>query len=347
MEHTGYLFSLAGISAMCCWLDLINIKKVYKNIILIIILGFALYCGYINFFNSTDYDVYNMYYNYASGNFEFEYNNDIYDYGYVWFHTIIKSLGGDLMNVYFFTCLISLICYYITLRKYTLYIFSTWFLLFGKYFAAQNIIQIRQGLACAIMLLSLKYVYEKKFIKFICIIFIAMLIHKTVIVALLIYPASKIKWNKIKVYGGILISLFFCFLPVMTNLIFRILLPIIGIELDKFEAYEGGDFSTPISIFEIAFRLSTVSFFSWFLLKWKNEGYNQIFLSMLMLGFGFLCMFSDFNVLSERLSTIFFLAFSFVPVVLFHEANSLKMKILINTFILIMGIILVTKNYIL
>lgn len=353
MEYKEYIYILSIISIMCCWLDIINMKKVYKDIVLIIILLLALYCGYLNFPSSPDYEVYNMYYNYATDNFVFsykdnisDYGKDIYDYGYVWFHTIIKSLGGDLMTVYFFTCLFSLACYYMVLKKYTPYVFITWLLLFGKYFVAQNIIQIRQGLACAIMLLSLKYVYEKKVIKFICIILVATLIHKTLIVALLIYPFSKIHWNRIKVIGMIVFSVLLYSIQIMTNIFFKGIFPLLGVELVKFDNYSGTIYMTSISHFGFIFRLCTVSFFSYFLLKWIDKDYNRIYLSMLMLGFLFLCMFADFNVLSERTATIFFLAFSFVPVVLFNEVKSLKENILTVSFVILMGIVLIVKNYV-
>lgn len=353
MEYQGYIYFLSIISIMCCWLDIINIKNVYKNIILALLLLLALYCGYLNFPSSPDYVVYDMYYKYASDNFIFpyreniaEYTSDIYDYGYVWFYTFIKSFGGDLITAYVFTCLFSLCCYYIVFKRYTPYIFCAWLLLFGKYFVAQNIVQIRQGLACAIMLLSLKYVYEKKIIKFIFIILVATCIHKTLIISLLIYPFSKISWTRGKVVTIILLSILFYELPIMTNIFFRIIFPLLGIEFVKFDNYTGTIYMTSISSFNFLFRFCTVSFFSYFLLKRLDNGYNRIYLSMLMLGFLFLGMFADFNVLSERISSIFFLVFSFVPVILFDEVKSLKEKILVMFFILLIGAVLVVKNYI-
>lgn len=346
MIERQYLLILGIISFFATWIDIINIKKAYKYLIFILILLFALYCGYINFPYSEDYNVYQRYFDYASSNFEYKYDpDDIYDYGYVFFNTIIKSLNGDLMIVYFFTCLISLIAYFITFRKYTSYIFLAWYFLFARYFEVQNIIQIRQGLACAFMLLSLKFVYEKKLIPFIIIILIGATIHKSLLVALLIYPVSKINWNATKVTLAITISLILNLVPI-TNLVFTIILPLFGIYIPKFDAYIGTVFMTDTSNFELIFRLSTVSFFSYFLLKKKYIGYNNIFLSMLILGLFFLCIFSDFKELAGRTASIFFLSFTFVPAVLLDFTKNLKEKILILLFLLLMGAILIMKNYI-
>lgn len=346
MIERQYLLILGMISFFATWIDIINIKKTYKYFIFACILLFALYCGYINFPYSLDYGVYQMYFNYASSDFEFKYDpDDIFDYGYVFFHTIIKSLDGDLMIVYFFTCLLSLMAYFITFRRYTSYIFVAWYFLFARYFEVQNITQIRQGLACAFMLLSLKFVYEKKIIPFVVIILIGATIHKSLLVALLIYPASKINWNRIKVILAICISLILNLIP-LTDLVFTVILPALGIYIPKFDAYLGTGFMTDTSNFELIFRLSTVSFFSYFLLKKKYIGYNNIFLSMLILGLFFLCIFSDFKELAGRTASIFFLSFTFVPAVLLDFTKKLKEKILILLFLLLMGVILIMKNYI-
>lgn len=345
MIEKQYLLILGVISFFAVWIDIMNVKKVYKYFIFLCILLFALYCGYINFPYSADYSVYQMYFNYASSDFEYKYDpEDIYDYGYVFFHTIIKSLNGDLMTVYFFTCLISLLVYFITFRKYTSYMFIAWYFLFARYFEVQNIIQIRQGLACAFMLLSLKFVYEKKLIPFVIIILIGATIHKSLLVALLIYPISKINWNKVKVIIAILISLILNMIP-LTNIIFTIILPAVGIYIPKFDDYLGTVYMTNTSNFELIFRLSTVSFFSYFLLKKKDMPYSNVFLSMLVLGLFFLCIFSDFKELAGRTASIFFLAFTFVPAILLDFARNLKEKILILLFLLLMGGILIIKNY--
>ena len=346
MIERQYLLILGMISFFAVWIDIINIKKTYKYFIFACILLFALYCGYINFPYSVDYHVYKNYFNYASANFEFKYEfESVYDYGYVFFNTVIKSLNGDLTTVYLFTCLISLLVYFITFKRYTSYIFIAWYFLFARYFEVQNIIQIRQGLACAFMLLSLKFVYEKRLISFIITILIGSTIHKSLLIALLIYPASKINWSRIKVIVIILFSLILNMLP-LTTFIFTVIFPAIGIYIPKYDAYMGTAFMTDTSNLELIFRLLSVGFFSYFLLKRKNMPYSNIFLSMLMLGIVCSCIFSDFKELAGRTSTMFFLVFTFIPSILLNFSKNLIEKILILIFLIFMGGVLIVKNYI-
>lgn len=346
MIERQYLLILGIISFFATWMDIIDIKKKYKYFVFVCILLFALYCGYINFPYSVDYHVYRNYFNYASYNFEIKYEfESLYDYGYVFFNTIIKSLDGDLPTVYLFTCLISLAVYFITFKKYTPYIFIAWYFLFARYFEVQNIIQIRQGLACAFMLLSLKFVYEKKVIPFIIIILIGATIHKSLLVALLIYPVSKINWNRIKIIMVMLISVILNMLP-LTDFIFTSIFPALGIYIPKYDAYMGTVFMTDTSNSELIIRLFSVSFFSYFLLKKKSMPYNNIFLSMLMLGIICTCIFSDFKELAGRTSGMFFLVFTFIPSILLDFARNLKEKILILIFLIFIGGVLILKNYI-
>lgn len=353
MEGKEYLLILGIISFFCCWLDFINLKRVYKLIIFFIVLAFALYCGCYYFPYSADYIVYQSYYNKASSNFYFECDTylweGIVDYGYLWFHTFIKSLGGSLLDVYFFTCLISLVIYFITFKKYTPYIFLSWYFLFARYFLIQNIHQIRQGLACALMILSLQFVYKRKLIPFLFIILTAALIHKTLIVAILIYPFSRIKWN-IKRFVIIMCLCSILYISPLTTIIFEVILPYLGIYIPKYDAYLNSDILTDteaVDTFSIISRYIFVIFFSYFLLKWKNIPYNNIFLSMLILAMLFLCAFSDFAVISGRLASIFLLAFTFAPSSLFYGIKSIKVKMIMMSFWLIIGIIFIIKNYIL
>lgn len=353
MNGKEYLLLLGIISFFCCWLDFINLKNIYKKGIFFLILLFALYCGYYYFPYSADYVVYQSYYNNASSNFNFECNTYIWesilDYGYLWFNTFIKSLGGNLIDVYFFTCLICLMIYFFTFKKYTPYMFLSWYFLFARYFLIQNIHQIRQGLACALMLFSLQFVYKRKLLPFIIIILIAALIHKTLIVALLIYPVSKINWNTKRFIAIMIVCAILYVFPV-TTMIFEQILPSMGIYIPKYDAYLNGEVITDIEdvgTFSIISRYIFVIFFAYFLLKWKKIPYNNIFLSMLVLAMIFLCMFSDFAVISDRLGAIFLLAFTFVPASLFYGIKSIKIKIILISFWLIVGIIFIIKNYIL
>lgn len=345
MEERNYLLVLGVISFCCCWLDFINIKNIYKQIIFIFVLIFALYCGCINFPFSTDYYVYKGYYDYAPETIKFEINNDIADYGFIWLNMIIKYCGGTINDVYFVVCSIVVLIYFIMIRKFTPYIFCAWYLLFARFFELQNIVQIRQGLGIVILLYALKYIYEKNIIKYIIFIIIATLIHKTLIVALVLYPLTKINWNKKKVTIFIILSSILYMVPI-TNIVFNIFLPVIGIEIPKFEAYQDTIYAESISLLGNISRLIIGSFLVYFLLKVKEKLYSNIFLTMILLGIFIMCAFSDFGILSGRLANIFFIAFSFAPVYFFDLIKKKKDKLLIMIMYILVTTVFVLKNYV-
>ena len=66
--------------------------------------------------------------------------------------------------------------------------------------------QIRSGLAIPIVLLSIKYIYDKSLWKFLILIFIGFNIHHSALLALPLYLVNYIKLNKLHIFLGILIS---------------------------------------------------------------------------------------------------------------------------------------------
>lgn len=345
MEERNYLLILGVISFFCCWLDCTNIKKIYKQIIFVFVLMFALYCGCVNFPFSTDYYVYKGYYDYAPETINFEINNDLTDYGFVWLNMIIKYYGGSLNDVYFVICFIIVLIYFIMIKKFTPYIFCAWYLLFARFFELQNIVQIRQGLAIVIMLYALKYIYEKSIIKYIIFIILASLIHKTLIVALILYPLSKIDWNKKNVAVVIVLSIILYIIPI-TNIVFNLFLPIIGIEILKYDIYQNTVYAESASLLGNISRLFIGIFLIYFLLKVKEKLYYNIFLTMILLGIVIMSAFSDFAILSGRLANIFFIAFSFAPVCFFDLIKKKKDKLLIMIMYILVATVFVLKNYV-
>lgn len=79
---------------------------------------------------------------------------------------------------------------------YVIYKYSDEYLLsfiaFVSMFYLYSFYLIRQMVAVSILLLSLKYVYNKKIVKFLLLVFIATLIHETAICFIIAYPAAHL-----------------------------------------------------------------------------------------------------------------------------------------------------------
>lgn len=95
-----------------------------------------------------------------------------------------------------------------------------YFILFGYvsiYYLQWNMSTVRQGLAISIFLYSTIYLFEKKYKKYLFLILIGGLFHKSLFLALLIYPIFKLK-----IKDKYLIISFFC-LFIFRKEIFRVL----------------------------------------------------------------------------------------------------------------------------
>lgn len=314
MQPRECLLIVATCSIVLCFLDITNLSWTLKKYIFAILLIGAVICGTNIFPQSADAENYRAFYwlN-ASNEFIFEYSTDdsFIDWGYMWLHTFVKSLGGNFIMTYILTCLIALLLYYKSFVEYTTYIFVGWFTLFSRYFEAQNIVQIRQGLGTALMLYSVKFIYKRDVKKFLICIGMATLIHRAMIIGIILYPMSLIKWNLRRYVFAILLSIGLYLYPI-TDLVFLKLAPMLGIGTFKFDTYQGYSFfSEEYDSTRFFIKYMYMLICSVFLYKFIDVKYNKIFFSMLIAGLEIFCAFKDFAVLSGRLSTSFCIASSF------------------------------------
>ena len=123
---------------------------------------------------------------------------------------VIKYLLLNFTHNYFWLFLISSIiviyCYLIFIKKYSKdYFLSVFiFITFGLYTFYFN--GLRQGLAMAISMLAIPYMVQSKFIKFISIIFLASLFHRTALLFIIFYfivnLRIKIEYKVLAVFLG-------------------------------------------------------------------------------------------------------------------------------------------------
>lgn len=76
----------------------------------------------------------------------------------------------------------------------------------SRFFIGRNFIQIRAGLAYAIVLLSIKYIQEKDWKRYFLIVFIAWMIHRSAIIAVPLYFICN--WMKLKKWHVIVLLVF-------------------------------------------------------------------------------------------------------------------------------------------
>lgn len=340
------LLFLYIISAFATWLDLFFVKSdIIKKYYFAVLLFVALCIGYSIFPYSPDYVGYLSYYYAADNDFGFlNINDDSIDYGFLFLFSFLKIFGLEMECIYIIITVLVCYLYYKILTNHTRYYMVALVFLLTRQFELQNIIQIRQGLACAIVLYSLKFVLNRKIKKFLLTVVIASLIHKMVLVSLLIYPISFIKWNKKKCILISLCSLIIYFVPI-TEMLLQYFLSL-DIGTLKILQYAGTNESIEISGIQMIVNMISLTGGMMILASMKQGERNNVYITMMAIGLFITCAFSDFFILSNRLSLVFRLVLIFVPCAILEKIQDFKMKVIIISIIMIFGLVLGYRSYI-
>jgi hypothetical protein len=183
-----------------------------------------------------------------------------------------------------------------------------WFLSLMIYFtnlySLHELTQIRVGVASGIFLISLKYLEEDNFRKYIFCTLIAFLFHYSSLIMLFLWPFNKIIKKRI-LYFIIPISYFFSLIG--ANLFYNIPIPGIQEKLDLLLKAQdlGDDFTKPINIFNYyqILRICIFYFFLYYyeLLKKRNK-YFHILLTLYCFSLAVVALFSNFQVIGFRIS---------------------------------------------
>lgn len=346
MDLRNILLLLYGSSCLLSWLDITNIRPYIKYYIASILFLLFLCTGVMLFPFTPDYLMYStQYYDFARDDFLLpEPYDETIDYGFLTIFTLVKSLGGDSIAVYLCITLLVLCVYFFILKKYTSAFFTATFFLLSRQYELQNIIQIRQGLACAVVLFSLQYVQSRNLKKFLLCVLIASLIHKTLVVAILIYPMSLIHWNTRSVFLVILGSVVLCFSPLTDFLIDSLVNVDVGTV--KLMQYAATSESADVKDSQLIINIISLSICAVLLLRFHANKYANVFISMLLLGIIIASSFSNFSIFSNRLSLIFRLAIPFVPALVIEECKGWSNKIIVMILISFIGLLLATRGYI-
>jgi len=177
-----------------------------------------------------------------------------FEIGYLFINSFVKSLG---FNFYGFTLFHSIFFYtsmYIGLKKY-IYNFNFFIIIFlYKLFFYNTFISLRQSITLAIFFLSIKFIEEKKTIKYFISIAIASLFHTAALILFPIYFINIIKLNKKKI-----VILNIIFIPTLLislikfNILqyFRFIINLLKnpVAISKVENLFFGDITSSISLF--------------------------------------------------------------------------------------------------
>lgn len=180
---------------------------------------------------------------------------------------------------------------------------------YARFFVSRDFDQIRSSLAAALILLSLKYIKDKKPIHFLLIILVGNLIHSGTIIALVIYPLYSLFWKKIQQHILGLYSIAILIFIVLSQSISP-LLQEIAISINKGSVYitndyytQGSGLSNPVMWMQII-----ISLFAVYLAvkdRKQEDVKYKLFVTSYMISTLILVLFNQYRMLGGRMSTIF------------------------------------------
>lgn len=107
--------------------------------------------------------------------------------GFFWLGFIVKTFTNNPTFYLLFISAITIFFLYKDLRKYSIYPILGLFVYVARFYFNRNFMQIRAGLSYLLIIFATKYIQERKFWKFLLVIFVAYQFHHSAIIALPVY----------------------------------------------------------------------------------------------------------------------------------------------------------------
>jgi hypothetical protein len=120
---------------------------------------------------------------------------------------VYTVLNGEYYEAVFaIFAFVTLVIFLKAIKRQSVNFFDTFFLfmMLGIYFQTFN--TVRYYLALSIAFYSMRYVLEKDYIKFVFVIILAALFHKSVLIVIPIYLIATLEWKKWQIITGFIIS---------------------------------------------------------------------------------------------------------------------------------------------
>lgn len=233
------------------------------------------------------------------------------DYGYCLLISTVKYLGGSIQTIFF---IVSLITYVFLFRSITFFSdgkTTSLLIYFSLLFFVLDMSGMRQSLALSIFFYSIRYIYEKNFVKFALLLLLAASFHWSAYLLLCMYFIIRKYFSTKALIAFFVISLMIYVLKISWfNMMIEKLAPLLGdlvfatrlLFYSRDEAAEAGRVLNLNTVMNIFFYISTFSLLLYYRPQLeKNNKYFNIFLNIYICQiFTFFCLF-EFVEMSERL----------------------------------------------
>ncbi|MGL5558916.1 MAG: EpsG family protein [Paraclostridium dentum] len=189
MEYVLILF----IVILCSFMDVYIENKKLRNLIYVFLCFLLIIFAGTRFETGSDWIGYTYTFNHEVGTLKeilmgsASLSGPRMESGYIIVNSIVKSLGGSINEVFLIMAAITLGIVFKSCKKYTPYCFVAILIYLRYAYPQTNFMFVRQGLSIAVFLYSIKYIYEKKLLKYFVCITICVLFHKSTLVLYPIY----------------------------------------------------------------------------------------------------------------------------------------------------------------
>lgn len=341
MPNFLFYFTLIFITTILAFIsDALKTNKRYyilSNLTYVISAIIACFFSSVRYGIGTDYKMYSNIF-YLNGNLSLAeaYNWFDMEVGWLLLNKILYFIDGDSQILFIITSIIIISSFYLFIYKYrneiniglAIFIFMTLI-----YIPSFNV--IRQYLAIAISLFSYKYIFEKKIYKFLAVILLGTLFHKTVAVLIFIYYYHNIPIKGIQKRIFLIISL-------ITVLIFYdkviYLISSISPSFNKFlrySSYGGINIRIVDLLFIISLIIVLIVYYR-FIVNKDKEFILFLDMSFIYSIFSFCSFFTDYAI---RFTYLFHIGLVILPAYLLEKQKLKTNKVLMNfAFIFYFGI---------
>lgn len=116
--------------------------------------------------------------------------------GFYFIGVIVKTFTSDSVIYLTVVSFLTFIFLFLDFRKYALYPFIGLSAYLARFFVGRNLIQIRAGLAYAMIILAVRYITKRDWKRYFAIVFVAYWFHRSAIIAVPLYFISYINFKK-------------------------------------------------------------------------------------------------------------------------------------------------------
>ena len=186
-----------------------NGPKIYQPLLFIVTVFFIVWAGFrTNIWPDTFGYVWHFVNRTPTiDNFSLSLKNGLYDEkGFFFFASIIRTFSSNPVVYLMVIAAIGITLIYKGLNKYCVYPLIGMAVYIARFMFGRHFIQIRSGLAIAVIFWAMQYITNKEWKKWFFSLFIAYLLHKSALVALPVYFLYKLKLNKTRILIGLAIA---------------------------------------------------------------------------------------------------------------------------------------------